>query len=164
MLFGFVIGTLCLIGLVRVLFGRRHYGFRHYGHAYGPPGYPGWGGWGYGPPGWARRRGFFYRILERLDATPAQERAIMDALGELKDAAREIRGSVRETRSDVARTVSGPVFDESALDSVEKRFEDAAQRMKRAAGATLGKIHAVLDERQRKVLGEMIESGWAHGC
>ena len=30
-------------------------------------------------------------------------------------------------------------------------------------GATLGKIHGVLDDRQRKLLGEMIDAGWV-GC
>jgi Spy/CpxP family protein refolding chaperone len=167
MFLGFLIGTLCLIGLVRVLVGRRHYGgFRHhggYGYGYGPPEWAGWGGYGGGPP-WGRRRGFLYSILARLDATPAQEKTILGALDELKGTARELRGTVRETRGDVARTVSGPTFDESALDDVEKRFDDAAQRLRRAAGTALGKIHGVLDDRQRKVLGEMIESGWAHGC
>jgi Spy/CpxP family protein refolding chaperone len=101
--------------------------------------------------------------LARLDATPAQEKAILTALDELKDTARELRGTVRETRGDVARTIREPSFDESSLDTVEKRFDDAVQRMRRAGGAALAKIHGVLDDRQRKVLSEMIESGWA-GC
>ena len=168
MFLGLLIGTLCLIGLVRVLVGRRHYGgFHHYGYGYGPPAYAGCGGggWGYGGPGpWGRRRGFLYSILARLDATPSQEKAILSALDELKDSARELRGTVRETRGDVARTVRGATFDESGLDSVEKRFDDAAARLRQATGAALGKIHGVLDDRQRKVLGDMIESGWAAGC
>jgi len=161
MFVGFLIGTLCLIGLVRVLVGRRyHRGFHHYGYAYGPPG---WGGWGphggYGPFG--RGRGFLFSVLSRLDATPTQEKAILSALGELKDTARELRGTVRETRGDVARTVRGPNLDESALGTAEKRLDDAAQRLRHAAAETLGKIHGVLDDRQRQVLGDMIENGWA---
>src|SRR6266404_2863801 len=139
MFLGILIGTICLIGLVRALVGRRYYGgFRHYGghgYGYGPPGWGGGGGYGHGP--WGRRRGFLYSILARLDATPTQEKAIMTALDELKDTARELRGTVRETRGDVARTLRGPTFDESALDTAEKRFDDAMQRMRRAAGATL---------------------------
>jgi Spy/CpxP family protein refolding chaperone len=165
MFLGILIGTICLIGLVRALVGRRYYGgFHHYGgYGYGPPGWGGWGGYGHGAYG-GRRRGFLYSILARLDATPTQEKAILTALDELKDTARELRGTVRETRGDVARTLRGPTFDESALDTAEKRFDDAAQRMRRAAGAALAKIHEVLDDRQRKVLSEMIESGWAAGC
>lgn len=169
MFLGFLIGTLCLIGLVRVLFGRhhwRHYGgfypYGGYGYGYGPPG---WGGWGHAHRHFGGRgHGFLYSILARLDATPTQEKAILTALDELKDTARELRGTVRETRGDVARTLREPNFDESSLDSVEKRFDDAVQRMRRATGAALGKIHGVLDDRQRKVLSEMIESGWAAGC
>lgn len=166
MFFGFLIGTLCLVGLVRVLFGRRFYGFRPYGgygygYAYGPPPWAGHGGgWGYGRPHFGGRRRFLYSILARLDATPAQERAIFDALDELKDSARGLRGTVRETRSDVARTVSSPTFDAAALDGAERRFDGAVQELRRAAGGTLEKIHGVLDDRQRKVLGDMIERGW----
>jgi hypothetical protein len=153
MFLGLLVGTICLIGLVRVLVGRRYYGgFHHHGYAYGPP------GWG-GP--WARRRGFLFSIMARLDATPSQEKAIMTALGELKDTARELRGTVRETRGDVARTFRGSTFDETVLGTAERRFDDATQRLRQAATEALGKIHGVLDDRQRKVLGDMIENGWA---
>ena len=37
-------------------------------------------------------------------------------------------------------------------------------RCARSFGATLGEIHGVLDNRQRKLLAEMIESGWSYGC
>src|SRR5712691_9327675 len=64
MFLGILIGTICLIGLVRALVGRRYYGgFHHYGgYGYGPPGWGGWGGYGHGPYG-GRRRGFLYSIL-----------------------------------------------------------------------------------------------------
>jgi len=163
MFLGFVIGTICLIGLVRVLVGRRTYGgFHHYG-GHGGHGYPPWG-WGYPSPHFGGRgRGFFFSILARLDATPSQEKAILSALDELKDTARELRGTVRDTRADVARTLRGPQFDESALQNAEQRIDGAAQKLRGVAAGTLGKIHGVLDDRQRKILGEMIESGWA-GC
>ena len=164
MFFGFLIGTLCLIGLVRALFGRRYHGGFHrfggYGYGHGPYG----GGWGYGGGPWGgRRHGFLYPILARLDATPSQEKAILTAIDELKDTARELRGTVRDTRGDVARTVRGETFDETALDAAEKRVDDATLRLRRAAGSALGKIHGVLDERQRKVLSELIEHG-PSGC
>ncbi len=164
MFFGFLIGTLCLIGLIRAIFGRRYYGGYHrfggYGYGHGP--YP-LGGCGHGGGWGGRRHGFLYPILARLDATPSQEKAIITALDELKDTAKELRGTVRDTRSDVARTVRGETFDETALDAAEKRVDDATLRLRRAAGSALGKIHGVLDDRQRKVLSEMIEYGPA-GC
>ena len=87
----------------------------------------------------------------------------MGALDELKDSARELRGTVKETRGDLARTISGPAFDESALNAAGGRLDDASHRMRAAVGSTLGKIHGVLDDRQRKLLADMIESGWARG-
>jgi Spy/CpxP family protein refolding chaperone len=165
MFVGFLIGTLCLFGLVRVLTRRRWYGgFHHYGgHGYGYGGGP--YGWGHGGPPWrGHGRGFLWSVLGRLDATPSQEKAILGALDELKDTARELRGTVRETRGDVARTVRGPEFDESAFQAASTRIDEATHKMRSAVAATLGKIHGVLDDRQRKILGEMIDSGWAAGC
>ena len=161
MFLGFVIGTICLIGLVRVLTRRRWYGGFHHHGGHGYYGGP-YGGYGYGG-GWRRGRGFLFGILGRLDATPSQEKAIMGALDELKSSAWELRGTVKETRGDIARTISGPAFDESALNAAGGRLDDASHRMRAAVGSTLGKIHGVLDDRQRKLLAEMIESGWAHG-
>jgi Spy/CpxP family protein refolding chaperone len=168
MFVGLLIGTLCLIGLVRVVAGRRYYGFHHYAYA------PGWGhhGPGWGPPGWGyghggpfgRRRHFLHSILARIDATPAQERAIMSALHELKDTARELRGTLRETRGDVAKAFREPSFDESSLGAADRRVEVAGQTLRRAVTAAIGKIHGVLDDRQRKVVGEMLEGGWAAYC
>ena len=162
MFLGFLVGTICLIALVRVLVGRRHYGgFHHYGYGYGPPGWG--GGWGHhggwGPYG--RRRGFLFAILSRVDATPSQEKAIMSALDELKGTARELRGTLRETRGDVARTLREPTFDESVLGAADRRLEVAGEKLRRAAIVAIGKIHGVLDDRQRKVLGDMIDDGWA---
>jgi hypothetical protein len=166
MFLGFLVGTLCLIGLVRAVARPRWYrgGFRHYG------GHGGWGGpygygYGYGHGGgWRRGRGFLFRILSRLDATPSQEKAIIGAIDELKSSAWELRGTVRDTRGDIARTIAGPAFDDSALHAATSRLDDASQRLRAAVAGALGKIHGVLDDRQRKVLAEMIESGWAPGC
>ena len=66
MFLGLLFGTLCLIGLVRVVAGRRYYGgFQPYAYGYGHHG-PGFGppAWGYGHGGpFGRRRGFFFSIL-----------------------------------------------------------------------------------------------------
>src|SRR5689334_23832657 len=114
MFIGFVIGTICLIGLVRAV-ARRRYGFSPYGYAYG---YGGCGGYGRGfgrhrhhgpwhhdlwgddsPPWrgrgddrregpWGRGNGVVYSLLGRIEATPAQERVILGAIEELKQIAR----------------------------------------------------------------------------
>ena len=143
MFFGLLIGTVCLVGLVRVLSGRRWYRGAH----------------AYARFGGCRPAGYGGYALSRLEATPTQERAILGAVDELRETTRTLRGTVREARSDVARTVRGATFDESALQTASSRLEEAGRQMRSAVSSTLGKIHGVLDDRQRKVLGDIIDSG-----
>ena len=177
---GFLIGTACLIGLVRVLRGgRRRWGYGYGGHhwnAFG--GHHGCGHGGYGreaygayddamPPrrgGWGRHggwgRNFFLRgIFERLDTSPGQEKAIRAALDELRAQARGMKDDVRETRSEVARAMRGDVLDDDALGTIRARTSAAAEAMQSAVGSALAKIHDALDERQRNLLADFIDEG-----
>src|SRR5437773_11173254 len=113
-MFGFLIGTACLIGLIKVLRGgcgygrygacggygpgaRNSFGSCGYGGGYGGPwqGRGRWGGWGgfrghdeHGYGGFGE--GFFLRaLLEQLDATPGQEKVIVNAVHEIRDEARK---------------------------------------------------------------------------
>ena len=154
-MFGFIIGTACLIGLIRVLRGGRC----GYGHGYGRWGRPafgggcgggyggpcggggcgyhgggGWehhdqGGWGghHGGPyrersgehrgGWAwRRGGFFLRgLFEQLDTTPGQEKAIMEAVDEMRKTAFQHREELKKSRADIAKAMRSPSFDETVM-------------------------------------------------
>ena len=76
-MFGFVVGTLCLVGFVSVY---RRRGWRRHGFH----------GWHAGRHGRFGRRGGWalYRAFEELDTSPGQEKAIRSALGELKNLAR----------------------------------------------------------------------------
>jgi Spy/CpxP family protein refolding chaperone len=193
MFIGFAIGTICLIGLVRAVARRRWYGFSPYGgYAYGfggPCG--GFGGrrrafgrhhgpwhhdmWGDDSPPWrgnaeARHEGPWGRgrhvvdsILGRLDATPVQEKAILAALDELREKARELRGMGRDVRADVARSIRGSMLDDVALEGATARIDDATLKLRAAARAAIAKIHDVLDDRQRKMLADMIDSSFSGG-
>ena len=104
-----------------------------------------------------------WSLLARLDATPSQEKTILSAVDELKETARTLRGTARETRGDLARTVRAESFDESALQSAGARLDQAASQLRGAVAAALSKVHGVLDDRQRKILGDLIDAGRA-GC
>lgn len=119
---------------------------------------PSWRGNG-GPP-WGRGRGVVLSILEKLDASPAQERVIMSAIDELKGIAKEMRGIGRDVRSDVAKAVRGPLLDDVALEGATARIDDATMKLRAAARAAIAKIHEALDDRQRKMLGDMIDSSF----
>lgn len=169
---GFIIGTACLIGLIKVLRrGRRGYGygygggcggggrFRGYrdheggGHHEGGYRRGGWGGWGGGP-------GFFFRaIVEQLDATPEQEKVIAAAFREVRDEAAKHREEARRSRADLAKAMRSPGFDEVLLGELFARHDAAIEAMRRAVMGALAKVHVVLDEKQRDHLADLIENG-----
>lgn len=161
---GFVIGTACLIGLLATLRRGGAYGacggrFGHHGGSWGHHhggrwGRGGWGGWGGYRGG---RRQMLSFLLERLDTTAAQEKVITAALDELREAAESHRGELRRTRADVAAAARSPSYDETRLGELFARHDEALTSMRKEFVGALGKIHAVLDDRQRERLADMIE-------
>jgi Spy/CpxP family protein refolding chaperone len=154
-MFGFFIGAACLVGLAAVARrGRRHY----YGHG-------GWHGH-HGRRGWGGGRFFFHRILERLDTTPGQEKVIREAIHDLKDEASSIRREVRGTRSEIAEALRAPELDRALIDRVFAKHDEAIEKLRASLLSSADKVHGTLDERQRKQLADMIESGpWGYaGC
>jgi len=169
---GFIIGTVCLIGLVKVLRGGRRFGGPPWARFGGGCGRGGWGRHGhdgYGREGWGDREGYggggwgpgvFLRgLFERLDTTPGQEKVIREALDELRASGSKLKDEVRSSRSDVARAVKSPSFDETVMGELFARHDDAIEGMRKSVVGAIGKVHAVLDDRQRERLAEMIESG-----
>jgi uncharacterized membrane protein len=144
-MFGFVFGTLCLIGLFKVA--------RH-GHGYG---HGRWGGRhgrrGFGRGGWMMRG-----LFERLETTPGQERVILDAVQEVRGAAGKFRDESEQARRDVADAFRGAHFDQEKLRDVFGKFDAHAEDVKKAVMANLSKVHEALDEGQRAELASMLES------
>ncbi len=141
---GFVIGTLCLVGLVKVI--------RHGRHGR-------WGrGWGGGA--WGRRpRAFLNRIFERLDTSPSQEKVIVAAVDELREAMGALRGEASRTRAEVARMLEGESFDAERMGSLFVHHDDELRKVRESFAGAFGKVHAALDPAQRATLARMIESG-----
>ena len=164
---GFLIGTVCLIGLLKVIRHGRGYGGHCHGgrggHDGGHDGGRGWrrGGWseggGFGP------RMFLRSLFERLDTTPGQEKVILAAMDELKDTARGMKSEAREARSDFAKAMRGESFDEVALGGATARVEGAVDTMRKAGISAFAKVHEALDDRQRQKLADMMESGPGFG-
>jgi len=136
----------------------------YYGHGCGH----GWGGYGWehhgwGGPPWARhhrhRRGL-HMALAHIDATPAQERAIVGEIDKLKERLQSARGSVKDARGDLAAAVRGPVLDDAALGAVLGRVDGATGEARTAILEALRNVHAVLDDRQREQLADILDKGW----
>jgi hypothetical protein len=148
-MFGFIFGTLCLVGLVRVI-ARGRYGGRfgywhHHGHHRG-----------FGP------RGALNGLLGRLDTAPGQEKVITSAVDEFIGRARESRREVHDTRRAIADALRGEHLDEARLGEVFVRHDAALEQVRRAGVDAARKVHEALDERQRKILGDLVENGF-HG-
>jgi len=165
-MFGFLIGTACLIGLIKVLRG----GFRR--------GRGGWSGGSCGGGGWRGRGGddswsesrhggwddrggpFWLRgLFQRLDTSPAQEKVIREAIDEMRRSAAELRDEARHTRGDVAKAVKSPSFDETVMGELFARHDTHLEKMRKDAVGAIAKVHVVLDDRQREKLAELIERG-----
>lgn len=185
-MFGFVLGTVCLVGLGMMHRRRRrawaraygcgygqeygHYG--HYGHGHGPWGGGGWhepeGGGFAGPRGggWARPgmggrwwRGGVFAMMRRLQLTPDQQTVVREELEQLGASLREHRAEWSASRRDVAQAVRGESFDATVMGELFGRHDERLGEVRRAVMEALGKIHAVLDETQRERLAELIDRG-----
>jgi hypothetical protein len=176
---GILIGTVCLVGLIKTLrWGRRH---GRWGHGYGGCGYGGgcggggygrrWGG-GWGGPdawggdhdqgwggGWGGPSVMLRGLFRRLETTPGQEKVIAQAIDEVRDAARQARGEVRAARADIAKAMRSPAFDEVLFGEMFARHDTAMETMRKATVGALAKVHDALDEKQRARLADLIESG-----
>ena len=122
----------------------------------------GHGGWHGGPP-WARggmRRRGLYMALSHIDASPAQERAIIAEVDKLKERLRNARAGVKDARGDLAAAIRGSDLDDAALGAVLGRVDGATGEARTAVLEALRNIHAVLDDKQRAQLADLLDKGW----
>jgi hypothetical protein len=101
--------------------------------------------------------------LSRLDTAPGQEKVIVAAVEELVDRARDSGRELRDTRRDIAQAVRGERVDEARLSEVFGRHDAALDKLRAGSVEALRKVHEALDERQRKILGDLIDSGGLYG-
>lgn len=141
-MFGFLIGTLSLIGLYKVTRG-------------------GWGG--HGRSRWGRGGWLLRGLFQRLETTPGQERVISESVGAVRDAGRKFRGEAERFREDVAQAMRGQTLDHEPLKAAFARQDALIEELQREVLVSLGKVHEALDERQRRELAQLIEDGWAGG-
>lgn len=161
---GFLIGTACLIGLVKTLrYGRRWGGGRH-GFAFagggcggGGCGGGGWGGRARGGP--FSRRGAARFLFELLDTTPGQEKVILSAMDGVRTAGEGAHEELRSARREAAQAMRGDVLDDSALRAASAKLGVAGEAFRESITHALAQIHEVLEPDQRRRLAELITDG-----
>ena len=136
---------------------------RAHRHCHGHHGY-GWYG-PFGDVGYDRhhrgRRMILRALFRKLDATPAQERAIVAEVDKLTDRVRGAKASVHDARGDLAAALRGPVLDDAALGAVLGRVDAAVGDARGAVIDALRGVHGVLDDRQRAQVADALERrGW----
>ena len=145
-MFGFLFGAACLLGLTATV---------ARGHAHDHC------GGGYRSGGFRRGRGrhFLNHLLDRLDTTPGQEKVIREAVDTLMDSFRDARRDFRGTRSEVAQAIRAEVLDRASVEAVFDRHDQVIDKVRQNALDAFARVHETLDERQRKILADIIESG-----
>ncbi|HEY0986368.1 MAG TPA: hypothetical protein VGD80_04915 [Kofleriaceae bacterium] len=125
----------------------RHRGFRHRRHGRG------------------RGRMMLHWLLSRIDASPAQERAIIGEVEKLQDRVRAAKAGMQDARGDLAAALRGPVLDDAALGAVLGRVDVATGEARSAVVDALRGIHGVLDDKQRSQLADLVDrsGGWWRG-
>jgi hypothetical protein len=167
-MFGFIVGTVCLIALMKVL-------RRTHGYGWGPR-WGGCGGYGsydggyesYGTEyggshrfGFGRgfgRRWLLRRLFERLQTTPGQERVIVQAIERLAENRTLLREEFTQTRADVARAVDMGLVDDATLEETFARHDRVQAQLRVVAVDALKTVTEALDERQRKILAGLLSS------
>lgn len=135
-----------------------------HGHGWrGPWEGPPWHGHRHGHGG--RRSWMLHAALARLDATPAQERAIVAEIDRLTDRVHAAKASLKDARGDLAAAVRGAALDDAALGGALGRADTVTAEIRSAAIDALRGIHAVLDDQQRAQLADLLDrgGGWWRG-
>lgn len=158
-MFGFIVGTLCLIGLVRVVSGghRSHWGHRggcgHHHHGRG--GRKGRGR--IGPNGFWRAGAEV--LKRRLDLDEDQGDIVDHALRDLRDSTKEFKEVLKDSRDDVADAFRGDKVDDATLAAVFARQDEELASTRRGVVSALKQIHSVLDDEQRQKAADWLGSG-----
>ncbi len=131
-MFGFILGTACLIGFISV--------------------------WRHGPRHRFGRSGPWW-LLRKLDTSPAQERVIRNAVNSIKEEARGFARGGKSSRRELAQLLRAPDYDKDRVrDWFTARERELGQVTETALGA-LAEVHEVLDDQQRDKLAALVERG-----
>lgn len=136
--------------------GRRHApyfeGFRAGGRDHGH------GDWGHGGGGLGVRRPLRF-LAHKLDLRDDQVAELARILGELKTERAQAEVDDRRTVAAFADAVAPETFDEARAKEAGDLRVKSAENLRDAVTRALQKIHALLDEEQRKQLAYLIRTG-----
>ncbi len=148
---GIIIGTVCLVGLVKVV-GRRH-GYR-----------------GHSCRGHYRRRRHISsprdrmeHLFDELDLSEEQEDKVKDHVRAYRKRVRKLKAERERSAEDIAAAMRSESFDENILGEMFARHDDVMRELRKDSVELLAHVHYILDERQRTKLASIIDGGPSFG-
>jgi Spy/CpxP family protein refolding chaperone len=156
-MFGILVGTACLFGLIGLAKSQRHGHHSHHGRCGGR-------GSRRGPHRTGRRgRGFDRAMGEAikrgLHVDRDQEDLVDHAMGDVREALRELKDVMKESRQDAAAAFEGDQVDDAALDAIFETQDAALTQTRRQVVSALKQVHAVLDDEQRATAVQWLANG-----
>lgn len=118
----------------------------------------GHGDWGHGGGGLGVRRPLRF-LAHKLDLRDDQVAELARILGELKTERAQAEVDDRRTVAAFADAVAPETFDEARAKEAGDLRVKSAENLRDAVTRALQKIHALLDEEQRKQLAYLIRTG-----
>ena len=131
-MFGFIIGTACLVGFIGVWRAGGHHRFHRSMHRW---------------------------LLHKLDASPGQERILRNAFDSIRTAAIDFVEGGKSSRRELAELLRESNFDNQRVNDWFVAREHEFQKVRESAVRALAEAHEVLDDRQRESLAKLIERG-----
>jgi hypothetical protein len=114
-----------------------------------------WGGGGIGG-----KRYFIRSVLRRVNATPAQERAIGTAFEEFRDDLKKLgSGETRRSRQEIADALRRPTFDGVVMGEQFARHDTVIEGARKAFVGLVARVHDTLEPEQRTQLASLVERG-----
>jgi uncharacterized membrane protein len=101
------------------------------------------------------------RVLEQLDTTPGQEKAIRAAVDTLRNNMIDGREELAAMRRDLAQAFGGDVLDEQSLTAAITKQDAFVTRARGEVVQAIRNVHEALDGRQRRQLAEWIAGGFS---
>ena len=171
-MFGFMLGTMCLVGLFGVWRGGMHrYHWHHGRHGYG--GHRGYGGhpgrgWegghaeGAGRGSWFMGEGFGRAAAEmvkrRLRVDEDQADIVDHAMKDVRASVKEYVEVLKGSRTELGAAFRGEAVDEASIAALFARHDDELARARREVVSAFKQIHAVLTPDQRKTAADWLGS------
>ena len=116
-----------------------------------------------GSEAWADLRGkryFIRSVLSRVNATPAQERAIGTAFEEFRADVKKLGGGeARRSRQEIADALRRPTFDGVVLGEQFARHDTVIEGARKAFVGLVARVHDALEPEQRTQLASLVERG-----